>query len=52
MLKSALAWHQCTFQERFDYVEAGAKKQARKMSEMTLDEMETLWQEAKSNENQ
>jgi uncharacterized protein YabN with tetrapyrrole methylase and pyrophosphatase domain len=26
----------------------GAKKQARKVSDMTLDEMEALWQEAKT----
>jgi len=35
------------FKKRFGYVETGAKKQGKKMQEMTLDEMETLWQEAK-----
>jgi uncharacterized protein YabN with tetrapyrrole methylase and pyrophosphatase domain len=28
-------------------VEAGAKKQGKKLPEMTLEEMESLWQEAK-----
>ena len=35
------------FKQRFAYVEAGAKKQARNLSDLTIDEMEALWQEAK-----
>ena len=45
--ESALRGMNIRFKERFAYVEAGAKKQGRKLSEMTLDEMEALWQEAK-----
>jgi uncharacterized protein YabN with tetrapyrrole methylase and pyrophosphatase domain len=36
------------FRQRFAYVEAGAKKQARNLSDMSIDEMEALWQEAKT----
>ena len=35
------------FKKRFTYVEHGAKKQRRHLSDLTLQEMETLWQEAK-----
>jgi tetrapyrrole methylase family protein / MazG family protein len=35
------------FKKRFGYVEQGAKKQRRDLSTLTLDEMESLWQEAK-----
>jgi len=35
------------FKKRFAYVEQGAKKQRRNLSELTLEEMESLWQEAK-----
>lgn len=35
------------FKKRFTYVEKGAKKQGRDLSALTLDEMESLWQEAK-----
>jgi uncharacterized protein YabN with tetrapyrrole methylase and pyrophosphatase domain len=35
------------FKKRFAYVEEGAKKQGRNLSELSLDEMESLWQEAK-----
>jgi tetrapyrrole methylase family protein/MazG family protein len=45
--ESALRGTNIRFRERFTYVEAGAKKQGKKLSEMTLDEMEALWQEAK-----
>ena len=38
------------FKKRFSYVEQGAKKQGRNLSELSLDEMETLWQEAKKRE--
>jgi len=45
--ESALRGTNMRFKERFAHVEAGAKKQGKKLSEMTLDEMEALWQEAK-----
>jgi tetrapyrrole methylase family protein / MazG family protein len=35
------------FKKRFAYVEKSAKKLGRKLSEMSIDEMEELWQEAK-----
>jgi MazG family protein len=35
------------FKSRFNYVEQGAKKQGRKLSDMSINEMEALWQEAK-----
>ena len=35
------------FKKRFAYVEQGAKEQERNLSELSLDEMESLWQEAK-----
>lgn len=45
--ESALRAANMRFKERFSYVEGGAKRQGRQLSEMTLDEMEALWQEAK-----
>lgn len=36
------------FISRFNYIEEQAKAQGLKLNEMTLDQMETLWQEAKS----
>lgn len=36
------------FIRRFNYIEAEAKKKGHALTDMTLDEMETLWQEAKS----
>ncbi|MBR1631624.1 MAG: nucleoside triphosphate pyrophosphohydrolase [Paludibacteraceae bacterium] len=35
------------FIKRFNYIEAKAKEQGRELRSMTLDEMETLWQQAK-----
>ena len=46
--ESALRGTNTKFRQRFAYVEAGARKQSRKVSDMTLDEMEALWQEAKT----
>jgi tetrapyrrole methylase family protein/MazG family protein len=46
--ESALRGTNMRFRQRFANVEAGAKKQARKVSDLTLDEMEALWQEAKN----
>jgi tetrapyrrole methylase family protein / MazG family protein len=36
------------FRRRFEYVEEGAKTQGRNLSEMSLEEMDALWEEAKS----
>ena len=35
------------FKKRFGHIEQGAKEQKRNLSDLTLDEMESLWQEAK-----
>ncbi|HTX90586.1 MAG TPA: nucleoside triphosphate pyrophosphohydrolase [Anaerolineales bacterium] len=45
--ESALRGTNIRFKKRFAHIEAGAKKQGKKTSELTLDEMEKLWQEAK-----
>jgi tetrapyrrole methylase family protein / MazG family protein len=45
--ESALRGTNIRFKKRFAYVEQGAKKQGRKLSEMSIDEMEALWEEAK-----
>lgn len=38
------------FMRRFNYLEQRAKEKGHDLKDMTLDEMETLWQEAKANE--
>ena len=45
--ESVLRGTNMKFKKRFAYVEQGAKKQRRNLSDLTLDEMESLWQEAK-----
>ncbi len=45
--ESALRETNLKFKSRFAYVEQGASKQGRSLSDMKLDEMEELWQEAK-----
>lgn len=45
--ESALRGTNLKFKKRFAHVEQGAKKQGRDLSTLTLDEMESLWQEAK-----
>ena len=45
--ESALRGTNMKFKKRFAYVEQGAKKQGWNLSELSLDEMESLWQEAK-----
>jgi tetrapyrrole methylase family protein / MazG family protein len=45
--ESALRGTNLKFKKRFGYVEQGAKKRGRDLSTLTLDEMESLWQEAK-----
>ncbi len=36
------------FKQRFGYIEKTAREQGRKLTELTMDEMEALWQEAKT----
>ena len=45
--EAALRGTNIRFKKRFAYVEQGAKEQGRKISEMSIDEMEALWQAAK-----
>jgi XTP/dITP diphosphohydrolase len=47
---NALEMTNIKFRRRFDYIEQEAKEKGQSLKEMTLDEMETLWQEAKSME--
>lgn len=48
--ESVLRGTNAKFKKRFAYVEQGAKRQGRNLSELSLDEMESLWQEAKRRE--
>ena len=45
--ESALRGTNLKFKKRFGFVEQGAKKQGRNLSDMTLEEMDALWVEAK-----
>ena len=45
--ESALRATNLKFKKRFGYVEKGAKAQGRSLSDMTLEEMDALWNEAK-----
>ncbi len=45
--ESALREANIKFKNRFAYVEKGAKTQGRNLSDMTLEEMDVLWNEAK-----
>ena len=45
--ESALRGTNIKFKKRFAYVEQGAKKQSRNLSDLTLEEMDALWNEAK-----
>jgi tetrapyrrole methylase family protein/MazG family protein len=49
--ESALRSTNMKFKKRFAYVQQGAKKQGRDLSTLSLDEMESLWQEAKRKKN-
>ena len=49
--ESALRGTNNRFKRRFASVEAGAREQGRNLSELSLDEMEVLWQKAKKSEN-
>lgn len=45
--ESALRGTNARFKKRFAYVEQGAKRQERNLSELALEEMDALWNEAK-----
>ncbi len=45
---NALEQTNIKFMRRFNYIEQRAKEQGRDLKDMTLDEMEALWQEAKA----
>lgn len=45
--ESALRRANVKFKSRFAFIEQGARDQSRKLSELSLDEMEALWQAAK-----
>jgi tetrapyrrole methylase family protein/MazG family protein len=45
--ESVLRGTNMKFKKRFAYVEQGAKKQERRLSELSLEEMDALWNEAK-----
>ncbi|RME89411.1 MAG: nucleoside triphosphate pyrophosphohydrolase [Anaerolineae bacterium] len=45
--ESALREANARFKARFAYIERGAQQQGKRLSDLTLDEMEALWQEAK-----
>ncbi len=45
--ESALRETNQKFKQRFAYVEQGAKMQGRSLSDMTLEEMDVLWEKAK-----
>ena len=45
--ESALRATNMKFKKRFTYVEQGAKKQGRNLTELSLEHMESLWQDAK-----
>jgi tetrapyrrole methylase family protein / MazG family protein len=46
--ESALRGTNMKFKKRFAYVEQGAKKQERNLSELSLEEMDALWNKAKT----
>jgi uncharacterized protein YabN with tetrapyrrole methylase and pyrophosphatase domain len=48
--ESALRGTNMKFKRRLAYVELGARRQERKLSELTLEEMDGLWNEAKKKE--
>ncbi len=45
--ESALRMTNLKFKTRFAHIEAGAKERSRSLSDLSLDEMEALWQQAK-----
>jgi tetrapyrrole methylase family protein/MazG family protein len=49
--ESALRGTNMKFKKRFGYIETSARKEGHNLSELSLDEMESLWQEAKGKES-
>ena len=47
---NALEQTNLKFIRRFNYIEAKAKEQGKELKDMSLEEMEALWQEAKKSE--
>jgi tetrapyrrole methylase family protein/MazG family protein len=45
--ESALRGTNMKFKKRFAYVEQGAKRQEKRLSDLTLEEMDALWNDAK-----
>jgi uncharacterized protein YabN with tetrapyrrole methylase and pyrophosphatase domain len=45
--ESALRGANLRFKKRFGFIEEGARGRRRRLSDLTLDEMESLWKEAK-----
>jgi MazG family protein len=45
--ESALRGANLKFKNRFRFIEQGARDQSRNLSDLSLDEMESLWQQAK-----
>jgi uncharacterized protein YabN with tetrapyrrole methylase and pyrophosphatase domain len=45
--ESALRGTNLKFKKRFGYVEQGAKRQERNLSELSLEEMDVFWNDAK-----
>jgi len=50
--ESALREANARFKKRFAFIEAGARESGRQLSQLSLDEMEALWQSAKRNEKE
>ena len=48
---NALEQTNLKFIKRFNYVEQKAKEQGKELKDMSLEEMDTLWNEAKRTEN-
>ncbi|OGO29192.1 MAG: nucleoside triphosphate pyrophosphohydrolase [Chloroflexi bacterium RBG_16_54_18] len=48
--ESALREANARFRKRFAFIEAGARESGRQITQLSLDEMEVLWQSAKRNE--
>lgn len=46
--ESALRYTNTKFRKRFAHIEASAKKAGRELQKMTLEEMDTLWEESKA----
>jgi tetrapyrrole methylase family protein/MazG family protein len=46
--ESALRGANLRFKKRFTYIEDGARRRQQRLSDLTLDEMESLWQQAKA----